>query len=112
MLGVAGYVYYTYDPGKLTLFPRCPFAMVTGYACPGCGSQRAMHSLLHLDFKAAFGYNALLMLAIPYLLLGGYLQLFNGSKRHHRLERLFFGRRSALIALVLVLLFWVGRNIL
>lgn len=111
LLGVAGYVYYTYDPGMLSLFPRCPFVMATGYECPGCGSQRAIHSLLHLDIKAAFGYNALMLLAIPYLLLGIYLQFFNGRARHPRLERLFFGRHSAVIVLIIILVYWIGRNI-
>ncbi len=54
--------------------------MLTGMKCPGCGSQRAIHALLHTDIKTAFSYNALLVLSIPYviLLLGVRIyQLFN-----------------------------------
>ena len=61
-------VYFLFDPAT-TPFPRCPFLMLTGWQCPGCGSQRAIHSLLHLDIVAAWRYNALLVLSIPYLLL-------------------------------------------
>ncbi len=45
--------YYTHDPlgGKA---PRCLFKLITGYECPGCGSQRAFHSLLHGDIAAAW----------------------------------------------------------
>jgi hypothetical protein len=76
------FIFYTLDPIEQPIFPRCPFLLLTGYECPGCGSQRAIHSLLHFDFKAAFHYNALMVLAIPYILVGIYLQYFGGSRRH------------------------------
>ncbi len=104
-------VFYTLDPAEQPVFPRCPFLLLTGYECPGCGSQRAIHSLLHLDFRAAFRYNALMVVAIPYILVGIYLQYFGGSRRHPKVEKALFGRWSALTVLVLVLVFWIGRNL-
>lgn len=104
------YVFYTFDPSERPLFPKCPFLLATGHECPGCGSQRTIHSLLHLDFKAAFQYNAMIVLAIPYIFLGVYLQYFGGSKRHPRVEKIFFGRWSALVVLILILTFWGFRN--
>ena len=32
-------------------FPKCPFRLVTGWQCPGCGSTRALYQLLHLHTK-------------------------------------------------------------
>ncbi|MFV0363992.1 MAG: DUF2752 domain-containing protein [Suipraeoptans sp.] len=32
----------------------CPFALVTGYPCPGCGMTRAFKLLFHFKFVAAF----------------------------------------------------------
>ncbi|MEE1348254.1 MAG: DUF2752 domain-containing protein, partial [Bacteroidales bacterium] len=58
-----------FDPARSGLFPHCPFLMMTGFKCPGCGSQRAIHSLLHLDFATAFRYNAMLVLSLPFVLL-------------------------------------------
>ena len=46
-------------------FPKCMFLVVTGWQCPGCGSQRAIHALLNGDVGAAWGYNALLVSFIP-----------------------------------------------
>ena len=43
-------LFFFLDPAKHTIFPRCVFNSLTGYYCPGCGSQRAIHSMLHLDF--------------------------------------------------------------
>ena len=64
-----GFIYYAIDPSASTLFPRCAFLEFTGYKCPGCGSQRAIHALLHGDVVSAFRYNALLLIAIPWIAL-------------------------------------------
>jgi hypothetical protein len=48
-------------------FPVCPFRALTGLLCPGCGSQRALHDLLHGNVTEAFRYNALLVASIPLL---------------------------------------------
>jgi hypothetical protein len=62
-------IYFNYNPVESFFFPKCPFLTLTGYKCPGCGSQRAIHALLHLDIRSAFQHNALLIISIPYILL-------------------------------------------
>lgn len=37
----------------------CPFALLTGTACPGCGLTRAGGALLRGDFSGAFAYHPL-----------------------------------------------------
>lgn len=69
VLIVLGVVYYAVDPVSSSLFPRCTFLSLTGYKCPGCGSQRAIHALLNGDVAAAFHYNAMLFIAVPWALL-------------------------------------------
>lgn len=59
--------YFLVDPEDNALFPACPFHWATGLLCPGCGSQRALHHLLHLRFDQAFVHNPAL-LAAPALL--------------------------------------------
>ena len=44
---------------SLLILYHCPFFYVLGIRCPGCGMTRALLSLLHLDFKAAFYYHPL-----------------------------------------------------
>jgi len=66
LLGL-GCIYYQLDPSQSGVFPRCPFLSLTGFKCPGCGSQRAIHALLHGDVGAAFGHNAMLLIALPWI---------------------------------------------
>lgn len=47
--------------------PPCPFALLTGLDCPGCGVTRMLFSLLHADLPAALHYNALALLLLPLL---------------------------------------------
>jgi len=48
--------------------PACPFHALTGLYCPGCGSTRALFSLLHGDPARAFSMNPAMVLALPLLL--------------------------------------------
>lgn len=58
------------DPNQPGHLPGCPFRALTGWDCPGCGSMRALHSLVHADVAAALDHNLLTTLAVPVLLLG------------------------------------------
>ncbi len=66
------------DPAASALFPPCPVRLLTGWLCPGCGSLRAAHQLLHGHWAAAFGLNPLMVLAAPFLL--GLLAVQAGSE--------------------------------
>ena len=46
----------------------CPVHRFTGLECPGCGNTRALTALLHLDIKAAFGYNPMIFAELLYML--------------------------------------------
>lgn len=46
----------------------CLFHNLFGTDCYGCGMTRALFSLLHFDFGAAWGYNRLVVIVAPLLL--------------------------------------------
>lgn len=105
-------VYKYLDPSVVPIFPRCPFRLLTGYLCPECGSQRAIHHLLNLDLPGAWRMNPLLVIALPYLLLGLILKpLSRHNARGTRLLDQLYGCRASVVALVVIVLFWIGRNI-
>jgi hypothetical protein len=56
---------FVFDPERVPVYPVCLFHKWTGLNCPGCGSLRAMHQLLHGNVIEALRLNALLVLSIP-----------------------------------------------
>lgn len=54
-------------PGSL--FPPCPFKLLTGWNCPACGGLRMTHDLLHGDLAAAVVDNVFLLIGLPALAL-------------------------------------------
>jgi hypothetical protein len=67
---LAAGVLFAYDPMRVGFYPRCPLYLLTGLYCPGCGSLRAGHALLHGHLAEAVGFNAFLVAALPFLLYG------------------------------------------
>lgn len=103
-------VYFYFDPNDSAFFPRCPFLSLTGYQCPGCGSQRAIHALLHGDFAAAWGKNALLVASLPLL----FLLVFSEMTRT-RFPRLYRRVNSGIVikgCFVVVVVWWILRNLI
>jgi len=60
---------YWLNPTEQPLMPKCPFKLLTGLSCPGCGFQRATHAALHGHFLQALSYNYWFTFALPYLLM-------------------------------------------
>lgn len=54
------------DPSRTPIYPVCLFHRLTDLNCPGCGSLRAMHQLLHGNVLEALRLNALLVLSLPF----------------------------------------------
>ena len=97
---VAGLVFlYLYNPQDISFFPRCPFYALTGYKCPGCGTLRAIHAMLHLRFGEALRLNPLVFVAIP-VIVGMLL-----SRRFA--TNPVVGR----VILAVVVIYWIVRNI-
>lgn len=100
------------DPTSPAWHIHCPFYTLTGLRCPGCGNQRALHSLLSGQLYKAIGYNLFLVIALPYavaLLVTGMLP------RRHALTALRRWLRSKAVVAAFVGTFcvWmVVRNIL
>ena len=64
---VAVVVIFRHDPLASAVYPACPVRSLTGFECMGCGSARALHSLLHLQLGRAVDFNVLVVLALPWV---------------------------------------------
>jgi hypothetical protein len=107
---ILGGVYFSFNPED-NYFPPCLFYQLTGFQCPGCGMQRAIHSLLHLHIGQAFCYNPLLIPALLLVFLLVYLSHFGGKKRFPELYRKLSGTKFIFSVLLIIVLYWVGRNV-
>jgi len=103
-------VYGLLDPQYFT-FPKCPFLTLTGWMCPGCGSQRAIHQVLHGRITTAFQLNALFIPALLYGLIGNGIAFFSPEYWPRARER-WFSIGAAKISIVVIVFFWIGRNII
>jgi len=56
------------DPRTARFAPVCPLHFTTGLHCPGCGTGRALHALVHGDLARAIRLNVLAVAAIPVFL--------------------------------------------
>lgn len=105
VVGLVGVV----DPNQPGHYPTCPFLVLTGHFCPGCGSLRAIHALAHGRIGEAAGLNVLLVALVPLLVLewGRWVAARSAGRRHARPAPGW-----ALWALVVVIcVFWVVRNL-
>jgi hypothetical protein len=57
---------FAFDPAHYGFYPICYLHALTGLNCPGCGSTRAVHELLHGHLLAAARLNLLLVLSLPH----------------------------------------------
>jgi hypothetical protein len=113
LLAVAGWVYYTYNPATTSFFPRCPTQSLLGFYCAGCGSQRALHQLLHGHWAAAADFNLLATIYLP-LIIFYYLEALAHHLfvlKHRPFFRLVQHRFFVLLTLTLVLGFSIVRNL-
>lgn len=66
-------------------YPICLYRLVLKHKCLGCGTTRAIWSILHLRIKDAIAYNKLVLITFP-LLVGctvSWIWKGSGNKKRH-----------------------------
>lgn len=101
-------VYAFFDPAE-TAFPRCPFFVFTGYKCPGCGSQRAIHALLTGDIVTAWHNNAMLLLFAPIAAAMLLSEFFR--ERVPRLNKALTSTATVVVIVALLFIWMLLRNV-
>ena len=111
VVGGAGlWLLATVPPTDDSWYPKCFSYRVARIHCPGCGTTRALHSLLNARFEQAFAYNPLVVLLSPYLLLmaarSGWHWLWGTEAK-----RSLFPARYSWLAFAVLMVYWVLRNV-
>jgi hypothetical protein len=110
ILPAAAVLLYSAAPTEGSLYPRCVFRQATGLHCPGCGSTRCLHALLHGDVRQAAAYNLALLVALPFLSVWAFrtgVAALLGKTVHRRPLPAWL----VLFVFFLVIAFWVLRNL-
>ena len=103
-------ILFAVNPADSSVFPPCPFRALTGLYCPGCGTLRGLHQLLHGNVLEALDFNLLMVLALPFLcyLLVSTTVLEAGGRRLPA----FQAPASWIWALLgVITLYWILRNV-
>jgi hypothetical protein len=101
------WILFRFDPAKGYGFPLCFFHAFTGLNCPGCGSLRASHQLLHGNLLEAIRCNALFVLSLPLAgLLGFHAYFRRGAYPPARVTV-----RVAWLGFIILLAFSILRNV-
>ncbi len=103
-------VLFLVDPSTSAFYPPCPFCALTGLYCPGCGTARALHALLHGHIGEALGLNPLMVVMLPFL---GYSLLSYAILRARgwSLPGIPASPFWGWLALWAILAYWVLRNV-
>lgn len=92
------------------LVPRCPFHVLTGLHCPGCGTWRALSAFVQGDWRLAAACNPILCLAVPLLAWEWCRPPASPVQSTAQPERRRFPATSRLVLLV-VCTYWILRNV-
>ncbi|TSE08542.1 DUF2752 domain-containing protein [Aquimarina algiphila] len=103
-------LYYFSNPTEVNFFPKCPFHTLTGFHCPGCGSQRALHQLLHFEIMETLNYNALYILGLGTIIYNTSVNTINKYWNKNYYNILYHPKTPIYIGIIIIL-FWILRNI-
>ena len=100
---------HTLDPGEPGNYPTCPWLMVTGTFCPGCGTLRMLHALTHGDVTTAVAMNPFALVMVVVLAAGW--MAWAWQARWGLPVATWVPQWAATGYLVLTVVYWVARNL-
>lgn len=110
VLGLAAYK-LRQDGGK-DWMPGCFFRNHTGIECPGCGMTRGSTALLRGEFLKGFLYNPVGMILFPLGIIGLGIEVIGWVRGKPLPFRLKPGRWGATVLAVVVISWWIVRNLI
>lgn len=108
LAGIIG-IYMQVNPANSPIVPKCLFKTLTGYDCPSCGGQRALHAILKGEIGRAFMLNPFLFIAMPFLVAVAFSS-FSDSKFAKRLKPIVQSTTAIAIYLFVYIAWWIIRN--
>lgn len=106
----SGAAVFVLTPGETPWLPPCPFYYLTGLYCPGCGTLRGLHALMHGSLIGAWRCNPLMVLCLP-LLLYAIASQVSVALTGRSIRELTFSPLASKLAVAIISTYMVVRNI-
>ena len=111
VLALSGF-YYLINP-IMDHYPiQCIWKVLTGTQCPACGFQRALHAVLHGQFKEALSYNYFFVVSIPLAIATILSEWYNFHHIFDGVYRFIHHQYTIRTYILLYFSWWVLRNLL
>lgn len=98
-----------HDPHGTGSYGFCPFLVLTGVPCPGCGGLRAVNDLTHGDVAAAASSNVVAVVLVGVLGIAWVAWVVRRWRGQDG-PMVTVNERSAVLVLVALLVFGIVRN--
>ena len=107
ILGIAYFIWVTLTD----IYMPCPFKLVTGLKCPGCGITHMIMALFRLNFKEAFLCNPFLFILLPLIIGANIVNSVYYVVKGEKIVSFKIERFSGWFLLAITLIYWIMRNI-
>jgi hypothetical protein len=107
-LTAAGLLHF-HDPHSSGSYGFCPFLLLTGRPCPGCGGLRAINDLTRFDIGAAVSSNALAVALVGVLAIAFVLWIPHRWRGEDK-PMIVLGPRTGIALVTVLVVFGVVRN--
>ncbi len=104
----AAFALWRYGMGWL---PGCLFRRYTGIECPGCGMTRGTHAIFQGKFLEGFLYNPVGMILLPIALIACGIQAVGWARGKPLPFEIKSTRTLAIVMSVIVIGWWILRNL-
>lgn len=109
-VGLAALALHLRDPHQHGSWGLCPFQVMTGWDCPGCGGLRAVHDLSNGSISAAWHSNAVLVALVPVVVAAWGVWMLRASGRPVAVPRVGRWQVWCALGVVALVAFTIVRN--
>lgn len=88
----------------------CPFKLITGIPCPGCGGQRALFAVLQGNIIEAICINPLSVLLILFAFIAPvwlFVDCYRGTDSLHRVMKGNWSWKTTIIVVLIIIANWI-----